>query len=303
MASTAPYKLFNAVLHRKTLVSPHMMRITLADPSISDMTTWAPDQRVKLFFPAEDGSPARLAQEEGWYARFRSMLASRRPAMRTYTIRHLRAEQGEVDIDFVLHGETGPASRWALHAQPGASMQILAPDRGFSAQDAGGFEWKPPQVLKQVLLVADATALPAAIGILEALAATAEPPQTQAYFEVDSAADMLSVPDWPGLSVQWLVRDQAPATVAGTLMVQAVQQAFSPADEPSVAQAAELAEVDIDKDILWEIANTAPEGFYGWIAGESAAVMRLRNHLIKACGIPHESLSLMGYWRYNKAGS
>lgn len=303
MASTAPYKLFNAVLHRKTLVSPHMMRITLADPSISDMATWAPDQRVKLFFPAEDGSPARLAQEEGWYARFRSMLASRRPAMRTYTIRHLRAEQGEVDIDFVLHGETGPASRWALHAQPGASMQILAPDRGFSAQDAGGFEWKPPQVLKQVLLVADATALPAAMGILEALAATTEPPQTQAYFEVDSAADMLSVPDWPGLSVQWLVRDQAPATVAGTLMVEAVQQAFSPADESSVAQAAELAEVDTDKDILWEIANTAPEGFYGWIAGESAAVMRLRNHLIKACGIPRESLNLMGYWRYNKAGS
>ncbi|MGB8921274.1 MAG: siderophore-interacting protein [Pseudomonas sp.] len=303
MASTAPYKLFNAVLQRKTLLSPHMMRITLADPSIGGMATWAPDQRVKLFFPAEDGTPAKLAQEEGWYARFRSMLANRRPAMRTYTIRHLRADQGEVDIDFVLHGETGPASRWALHAQPGASMQILAPDRGFSAQDAGGFEWKPPQILQQVLLVADATALPAAMGILEELAALAEPPQVQAYFEVDSAPDMLSVPDWPGLSVQWLVRDQAPAAVAGALMAEAVQRAFLPADDSSAGQAAELAEVDIDKDILWEIANTAPEGFYGWIAGESAAVMRLRKHLIKACGIPRESLNLMGYWRYNKAGS
>lgn len=303
MASAAPYKLFNAVLHRKTLLSPHMMRITLADPSIGGMATWAPDQRVKLFFPAEDGSPASLAQEEGWYARFRSMLASRRPAMRTYTIRHLRADQGEVDIDFVLHGETGPASRWALRAQPGASMQILAPDSNFSAQDAGGFEWKPPQLLKEVLLVADATALPAAMGILDELAAMAEPPQTRAYFEVDSAPDMLPVPDWPGLSVQWLVRDQAPEVVAGALMVEAVQQAFLPAEDSSVGQAAELAEVDIDKDILWEIANTAPEGFYAWIAGESAAVMRLRKYLIKECGIPRESLNLMGYWRYNKAGS
>jgi NADPH-dependent ferric siderophore reductase len=302
MASTAPYKLFNAVLRRKALLSPHMMRITLADPAITGMATWAPDQRVKLFFPAEDGSPANLAQEEGWYTRFRSMLASRRPAMRTYTIRHLRADQGEVDIDFVLHGETGPASRWALHAQPGAPMQILAPDSNFSAHDAGGFEWKPPQTLKEVLLVADATALPAAMGILEALATMAKPPRVQAYFEVDSAPDMLSVPDWPGLSVQWLIRDQAPATVAGALMVEAVQQAILPADNPAVGQAAELAEVDIDKDILWEIANTAPEGFYGWIAGESAAVMRLRKHLIKVCGIPRESLNLMGYWRYNKAG-
>jgi NADPH-dependent ferric siderophore reductase len=116
MASANPYKLFDVILHRKTLLSPHMMRITLASPAVKEMATWAPDQRVKLFFPAADGSPARLAQGEGWYARFKAMIADRRPAMRTYTIRHLRAEQGEVDIDFVLHGETGPASRWALRA-------------------------------------------------------------------------------------------------------------------------------------------------------------------------------------------
>jgi NADPH-dependent ferric siderophore reductase len=299
MASN-PYKLFDVTLQRKTQLSPHMMRITLAHPSVNDMATWAPDQRVKLFFPAADGSPARLAQGEGWYARFKAMIADRRPAMRTYTIRHLRAEQGEVDIDFVLHGETGPASRWALRAQPGDSMQILAPDRRFSANDAGGFEWKPPQILNQVLLVADGTALPAAMGILDVLAAKAAPPQTQAFFEVDSAQDMLPVPDWPGLTVQWLIREK---TTAGTLMVEAVQKAVPPINTPNVGQAVELAEVDIDKEILWEIAETAAEGFYGWIAGESAAVMSLRRYLIKDCGIPRESLNLMGYWRYNKAGS
>ncbi|WP_053118970.1 siderophore-interacting protein [Pseudomonas sp. P1.31] len=299
MASN-PYKLFDVTLQRKTQLSPHMMRITLAHPSVNDMATWAPDQRVKLFFPAADGSPARLAQGEGWYARFKAMIVDRRPAMRTYTIRHLRAEQGEVDIDFVLHGETGPASRWALRAQPGDSMQILAPDRRFSANDAGGFEWKPPQVLNQVLLVADGTALPAAMGILDLLAAKAAPPQTQAFFEVDSAQDMLPVPDWPGLTVQWLIREK---TTAGTLMVEAVKTAITPINTSTVGQAVELADVDIDKEILWEIAETAAEGFYGWIAGESAAVMSLRRYLIKDCGIPRESLNLMGYWRYNKAGS
>ncbi len=300
MASANPYKLFDVILHRKTVLSPHMMRITLASPAVKEMATWAPDQRVKLFFPAADGSPARLAQGEGWYARFKAMIADRRPAMRTYTIRHLRAEQGEVDIDFVLHGETGPASRWALRAHPGDSMQILAPDRRFSARDAGGFEWKPPQALKQVLLVADGTALPAAMGILDELAAMAEPPLTQAFFEVDSVEDMLAVPDWPGLTVQWLIRDQASA---GTLMVAAVRKAVPPLHASSIGQAVELAEVDIDKEILWEIAETASEGFYGWIAGESAAVMSLRRYLIKECGIARESLNLMGYWRYNKAGS
>jgi NADPH-dependent ferric siderophore reductase len=303
MASANPYKLFDVTLHRKTQLSPHMMRLTLVGPPVREMATWAPDQRVKLFFPAADGSQSRLAQEEGWYARFKSMLVDRRPAMRTYTIRHLRAEQGEVDIDFVLHGETGPASRWALRAQAGDSMQILAPDRHYSAQQAGGFEWKPPTALQQLLLVADSTALPAAMGILDELAVRAEPPQTQAFFEVDTAQDMLAVPDWPGLSVQWLIRDESAATVAGALMVDAVQQASLPVHASHKGQAVELAEVDIDQDILWEVADTATEGFYGWIAGESAAVMRLRKYLIKECGIPREALNLMGYWRYNKSGS
>lgn len=301
MASANPYRLFDVTLHRKTQLSPHMMRLTLTGPPVTEMATWAPDQRVKLFFPAADGTHSKLVREEGWYARFKSMLADRRPAMRTYTIRYLRAEQGEVDIDFVLHGETGPASRWALRAQPGDSMQILAPDKQFSAKETGGFEWKPPKTLTQLLIVADATALPAAMGILDELATLAKPPQTQAFFEVDSAKDMLAVPDWPGLAVQWLIRDQADAVIAGALMVEAVRRAILPV-QPAAGQAVELAEVDIDKDILWEVAETASEGFYGWIAGESAAVMSLRRYLIKECGIPREALNLMGYWRDTKPG-
>ncbi|RON57520.1 siderophore-interacting protein [Pseudomonas frederiksbergensis] len=299
MASANPYKMFDAVLRRKQTLSPHMMRVTLAGPMVTEMATWAPDQRVKLFFPAEDGSPARLAHDDGWYARYRSMPAAQRPAMRTYTIRHLRAEQGEVDIDFVLHGETGPASRWAIRAVPGESIQITAPDRRFSAQDAGGFEWKPPQALKQLLLVADGTALPAALGILDELAALAEPPVTQAYFEVDSLDDALPVPDWPGLSVEWLIRDH---TGAGSLMVEAVKRASLPSSSSNKPESVVLEEVNVDEEILWETSESAHDGFYGWIAGETVAVMSLRKYLIKEHGIPRESLNLMGYWRYNKVG-
>lgn len=297
MASANPYKIFDAVLRRKQTLSPHMMRVTLAGPMVTDMATWAPDQRVKLFFPAEDGSPARLSHEDGWYARYRSMPVAQRPAMRTYTIRHLRADQGEVDIDFVLHGETGPASRWAIRSVPGASIQITAPDRHFTAQDAGGFEWKPPQALKQLLLVADATALPAALGILDELSVLDEPPLTQAFFEVDSLEDALPVPDWPGLSVEWLVRDHASA---GSLMVEAIQRANLPSYVSK--ESVELAEVNVDEEILWETSASASDGFYGWIAGETVAVMSLRKYLIKERGIPRESLNLMGYWRYNKVG-
>ncbi|MHC8326111.1 siderophore-interacting protein [Pseudomonas sp. LB1P83] len=302
MASATPYKIFDAILARKTNLSPHLMRVTLAGPMVTEMATWAPDQRVKLFFPAEDGSPARLAHDQNWHARYRSMPVAQRPAMRTYTIRHLRAEQGEVDIDFVLHGETGPASRWAIRAVAGETIQIVAPDRQFSAQDAGGFEWKPPHRLKHLLLVADATALPAALGILDEMAALAEPPTTQAFFEVDSAEDALPVPEWPGLSVQWLVRDHSIDRAAGTLMVEAVHRAELPVTSSLAHETVELAEVDVDEEILWETSDSACEGFYGWIAGETVAVMSLRKYLIKERGIARESLNLMGYWRYNKSG-
>jgi NADPH-dependent ferric siderophore reductase len=302
MASATPYKIFDAVLRHKTTLSPHLMRVTLAGPMVTEMATWAPDQRVKLFFPAEDGSPARLSHDEGWYARYRSMPVARRPAMRTYTIRHLRAERGEVDIDFVLHGETGPASRWAIHATPGEPIQIVAPDRQFSAQDAGGFEWKPPRQLKHLLLVADATALPAALGILDEMAALAEPPITQAFFEVDSMEDALPAPDWPGLSVEWLIRDHSTGTAAGSLMVEAVRRANLPSSSSTAFKALELADVDVDEDMLWETSESASDGFYGWVAGETVAVMSLRKHLIKERGIAPESLNLMGYWRYNKIG-
>ena len=103
--------------------------------------------------------PTRLAHGDGWCALYRSMPVAQRPAMRTYTI---ACRAGKVGINFELHGETGPASRWAIHAAAGEPIQIVAPDRQFSAQDAGGFEWKPPQQLKHLLLVADATVLPAA---------------------------------------------------------------------------------------------------------------------------------------------
>ena len=302
MASTTPYKLFDAVLRQKSTLSPHLMRVTLAGPMVAEMATWAPDQRVKLFFPANDGTPSRLSHDDGWYAHYRSMPTEQRPAMRTYTIRHLRASQGEVDIDFVLHGETGPASRWAIHAIAGDPIQIVAPDQRFSAQDAGGFEWKPPKKLKHLLLVADATALPAALGILEEQSALAEPPVTQAFFEVDSRDDALPVPDWPGLTVQWLIREDVTDAAAGSLMVEAVRGAHLPSTSSHINGAKELAEVDVDEDILWEASASPGEGFYGWIAGETVAVMGLRKHLIKERGIARECLNLMGYWRYNKVG-
>lgn len=132
LAKVPSYRLFDLVLKRRSPLSPSLVRFTFGGPEIARVRTLAPDQRVKLLFPAADGSLPQLPATGDWRRQVRSLEARRRPPMRTYTIRALRREAGEVDIDFVLHGETGPASRWAAHARPGERLVMSAPDGEYS---------------------------------------------------------------------------------------------------------------------------------------------------------------------------
>ncbi|MGO8609441.1 hypothetical protein ACC848_41500, partial [Rhizobium johnstonii] len=50
---------------------------------------------------------------------------------------------------------------------------------------------------------------------------------------------------------------------------------------------AQVEEIDIDRDILWEVPRTAKGGaalksapLYAWLAGEAGAIKTLRRHLV-----------------------
>ncbi|WP_438805296.1 siderophore-interacting protein [Sodalis sp. (in: enterobacteria)] len=119
----------------------------------------------------------------------------------------MRPAQGELDIDFVRHGDNGPASRWVNHACIGDRLQLIAPNAAFDG-NGGGFEWLPPDGVRQVLLVADETALPAALGILEFLSAQASPPQVQAFFEVPLCADVQALNHYTFAKIHRLPREK-----------------------------------------------------------------------------------------------
>jgi len=295
-----PYRLFNASLIRKVPLSPSLCRLTFGGADVAAMKTVAPDQRIKIFFPDARGKPSALPITAQWLSIYKSEEPALRAPMRTYTIRHMRADQAEVDVDFVLHGETGPASRWALHAQPGDKVQIAAPNRAF-AGDPGGYEWKPPAQADRVLLIADETALPAVAGILEDLAGRHNPPQTQALIEVPSRTDCIALASWPRLRLEWLARDAAGHPPAGQLIVDAAQRATTLVHEMADSGVpSTLTDIDIDSEILWEKAAPQSGAFYGWIAGESGAVMAIRRLLIKERGLDRRNLNLMGYWRLGR---
>ncbi|WP_060483613.1 siderophore-interacting protein [Pseudomonas sp. NBRC 111119] len=288
------YRLFDLVLSRRIRLSPSLTRLVFTGPDVALMNTLAPDQRVKLFFPAADGSLPRLPADQHWKAAHSALPPALRPPMRTYTIRALRREALEVDVDFVLHGVNGPASAWATQAQVGDCLQMLAPNLAYEG-DPGGYEWKPPQGVRTVLLIGDETALPAIAGVLEALALTQPDLAVQAFIEVPLEADCLALVHGSAVQLHWLPRDLL-GCAQGQAMLHAVRELAS-LPHGLAAAPAKLEDVDIDTRILWEQASGNRSAFHAWVAGESGTVMDIRRYLIKERGLPRDCLTLMGYWR------
>lgn len=154
---------------RSQSVTPNMLRVTLGGAGMENFPTEQESAYVKLIFPLE-GSPRGL--------------------MRTYTIRHQRP--GEIDIDFVLHEEAGPASSWARQATPGESILIGGPGPRKMVNPRA--DW--------FLLIADMTALPALSVNLEELPADA---RGYAVIEVASEADIQPLAHPQGVHLHWLV--------------------------------------------------------------------------------------------------
>ncbi|PJJ62369.1 siderophore-interacting protein [Compostimonas suwonensis] len=163
--------LHTAILMSRTPLSPHLARLTFGEIAPDFVSTGRADEFVSLSIPAaEAGQP---------------------PVVRYYTIRSWRADAGELDIDFVLHGH-GPASGWAQRAVPGDIIGIDAP-RG---------HYDPPAEAQWIGLAGDATALPAIARVLDERAPGGPP--VHVVVAVESEADRLDLSLRPGDSLDWL---------------------------------------------------------------------------------------------------
>ena len=300
LSKPAGYQLFDIHLKQRIILSPSLARFVFTGKDIALMRTLAPDQRVKLFFPCASGAAPALPTHGDWQAARRDLKPEHTPPMRTYTIRDLRPDRYELDIDFVLHGETGPASRWAVQAKPGDPLQIVAPNADYPG-DPGGYEWMPPQGVRKILLIGDETALPAIAGILEQLAKHPDTPQVQVFIEVPDESDCLALTAGANTSVHWLPR-VSPHTQHGEGMLLAARELASlPPTRGNPQDSATLDELDADSQRLWDLASAKQSEFYAWVAGESGAVMNIRRFFVNECGLDRKSLTLMGYWKQGRS--
>jgi NADPH-dependent ferric siderophore reductase len=135
-----------------------------------------------------------------------------------------------MDIEFVAHGDSSPASGWARRAVPGEPVGILDEGSMYGGTDTAGWQ----------LLVGDGSAMPAILAILEQAPATL---QAHVFLEVPHASDIRDIHAPDGVVMHWLPRENKLA-VPGRLALEALLIADLPATKPSysyVAGESELA--------------------------------------------------------------
>jgi NADPH-dependent ferric siderophore reductase len=244
-----------AVVQRVRPLTPHMARITLGGADFSTFGVQEPGEIVTLLWPAE--GRALVLPQVGW--RFPPGVADAQHA-RNYTVRRFDADRGEVDVDFVLHGDAGRASAWAARAQPGDRIGFAGPRVHWTGD--GDVGW--------TLLVADETGLPALAAILETLP---DGHPTVALVEIADAAERQPLPTRAGLTLHWLLRE---GDAVGT--------------HPRLADAVRALDLPPDAAVTGRV----------WGAGEAGSMRLVRHHVRAERGLPAESVSVLGYWKHRQ---
>ena len=169
-------------------VTTHLRRVTFA---VEDAAFYAGDlHHVRLLLPRHPG--ARLAFPKPCPAGLPVWPEGEMmPVLRNYTVRAVRAEREEIDVDFVLHEPAGPATAWARDCRPGDAIGTLGPIG------------RPVSHAPLRLLVGDETALPT---ILRQIKECPAGEQIEAYVELADDAEKQDVNLPEGCRLRWLRR-------------------------------------------------------------------------------------------------
>ena len=292
-------RFFRATVARVTDLTPSFRRFTFTGPELDQYGDTGWDQRVKLVFPSRSVGIDALPTGPDWFTAWRALDEARRPPFRTYTTRAVRHAEREVDIDMVVHEVQGPASAWIQRARPGDDVLIFAPT---TAHDGigSGIDFVPPARVEDFLLAGDETAAPAIAVILEQLPATA---RGVVAVEVPEGADRSYLPSHPGFELEVSARGDGERHAR---LIRSVTEIA--AERLPEGRGAQVEEIDIDTQLLWEVPRTAKGGaaltsapLYAWLAGEAAGIKTLRRHLVADRGVDRRAVAFMGYWRRGRA--
>ena len=262
-AVAAPFRFFSLQVVRTERLGPSLVRVSFAGDDLAFFFSDGCDQSLSLFLPQpgqlEPAVPYELG--DGWWQGWRELPDDVRAVMRSYTLRALRRDPDEIDIDFVLHEPAGPASRWASCASAGDRVVLLGP----AIADNRAIRFRPPEDADLVVVWGDETAVPAVSAILEALPAGT---RARVWLEVQHAGDIQDLATSADAEVTWLVRENQ-GVEGSPMALGALRDAQLPSAERP----------------------------YVWIAGEAGQVKALRRHFVGERGFDRRRVTFVGYWR------
>jgi len=164
-------------------LTPNMIRVVFAGPDLDGFPSGRDGGNCKLLIPDMGESKTQFLKR---------LQSGSPPVKRTYTVRKFDTARQELSIDFVAHGDEGPASRWASHAQAGDFIGFMGPSPAKLAEFNA--DW--------YLVAADPSAIPVAAVALEAMPRNAK---GIAVFEITSPEDRQDIDAPKGIDVHWLI--------------------------------------------------------------------------------------------------
>jgi NADPH-dependent ferric siderophore reductase len=210
----------------KDLITPHYIRI------IFDMT----EEQVALFRNVKIGAHNKL---------FIPTTGPGSTVARTYTTRHIDYSKKELWVDFVAHGDNGPASFWANRATRGSLLSIGMKESNkplFPAAD-------------EYLFAGDSTALPVIAAMLEQLP---EHVSVKVILEVYGKEDEIGLYSKANMSIEWVYN---PTPEKESPLAETIRNTILPGSKGFVFVAAEYETVKNLKRYFREELILPPESY------------------------------------------
>ncbi|MBT6143750.1 siderophore-interacting protein [bacterium] len=223
MPKSSPRKLTVIGSHQ---ITPNMKRITLGGSALEGFPPNQESAYIKLQVPDE---------------RQDSLVT------RTYTVRNYRENLNELDVDFFLHGDGGPASAWASRAQPGDEIAVAGPG-GKKLLDFSA-DW--------FVLAGDMTALPAISVNIEQL-----PDHARGYavIEILHESDIQAFQTPEAFEIHWVINPTPEKE--NTLLLDKVMQLPWLEGNPSIWAACEFSSMRALRRYFKQDKNVAKKSVY-----------------------------------------
>ena len=244
-----PPPLLPVTVDARIELSPRLLRLTFVGDGARKLVADEPAASIRLLVPSP-GTDALVIPD--WDGNEFLLADGTRPTLRTFTPLRVDNPEGRLELEIVRH-PGGAVSGWAESVEPGAPAAISGPGTGY----------RYPDDARTLIVLADETALPAALQLAASAPATLS---LSIHVEVISHDAVIDVDLRDRDSIEWHVT------------------------EGGAIPGRRLADVVRSHDVL-------PDGTDLWAAGEASAMHAIRTHLFDTLGVTRKRATVRGYWK------